>query len=82
MAKDNKVSWHGRFRIRRFEPIAQLSGFAERGLGEMDMVNVCSFAGPGGRAGLLSCSGLWCALSLNEWNGRQDKECGCEDSCD
>src|SRR3989454_12797365 len=47
MAKDNKVSWHGRLGIRRFEPIAQLNGFAEGGFGEVDMVNVRSFAGSG-----------------------------------
>ena len=51
MAKDDKVSWIGVFRVRRFEPVTQLNGFAQSGLGEMDMVNVRAFAGSGGRGG-------------------------------
>jgi hypothetical protein len=82
MAKDEKVSWHGRFPIGRFKPIAQLGGFAESSFGEMDMIDVRSFAGTGGRGGLLTCSRSWCALSLNECNRRQEKECGCDDSYD
>jgi hypothetical protein len=74
MAKDNEMSRHGRFGIGRFEPIAQLDGFAKSGLGEVDVVNVRAFAGSGrrGPGGLFCCRGLW-RLSLNEWNRRQGK---------
>ena len=68
MAKNEKVSGHGRLWIRRFKPIAQLSGFAESGLGEVDMIDVRAFAGSGRGGGLLTCSRRWRTLSLKEWN--------------
>ena len=44
--------------IRRLEPIAQLRRFAESGLGEMDMINVGAFTGPGGRGAIFRLRAL------------------------
>jgi hypothetical protein len=41
-----------------------LNRFTERGLGEMNMINVNAFAGTDD-----FLIGLWCALSLNNRNG-------------
>jgi hypothetical protein len=73
MPKDDEVFWHWRTGIWRLQPIAQLNGFAESGLGEMDMINVRAFASAGGRGALFTGSGLWYSLSLNECNGQQVK---------
>src|SRR5437868_2673413 len=63
MAKDNKVVRHRIVGIRRLQPIAQLSGFAESGLGEMDMINVGPFASACWRGTLFR--GLRCSLRMN-----------------
>jgi hypothetical protein len=52
-----------------------LSCFAESGLGEMDMINVGAFAGPGD-----FLIGLCCALSLNKGYRQQGKQRDSEDS--
>jgi len=55
MAKNNEMIRHWVAAIRRFKPIAQLNCLAERGLCEVDMVNIRAFAGSGGRRALSDC---------------------------
>jgi hypothetical protein len=55
MAKNNEMIGHRVATIWRFKPIAQLNCLAERCLSEMDMVNVCAFAGSCGRRALSGC---------------------------
>jgi hypothetical protein len=78
MAKDNEVFRHWRIGIWRLQPIAQLNSFGESRLGEMDMINVGAFASAGD---LVSCSGLWCALSLNKHHRQKGKQCDGENTC-
>ena len=49
MAKDNEMVWHWPIGIWRLQPIAQLSCFAESGLGEMDMINIGALASASGQ---------------------------------
>jgi hypothetical protein len=55
MAEDNKVIRHWIGGIGRLHPIAQLHRFAERGFGDVDMINVGSFTGSRGRRTLSRC---------------------------
>src|ERR1043166_4852006 len=73
MAKDNKMIGHWITLIRRLQPIAQLNGLTKSGLGEVDMVNVRSFAGSRGCRTLFTGSGLWRSLAVNERNRQQAK---------
>jgi hypothetical protein len=57
MAEDNKVIRHWVRGIGRLQPIAQLHRFAERGFGDVDMINVGAFAGSCGRRALSCCQG-------------------------
>jgi hypothetical protein len=66
MAKDNEMIRHRVIGIGRFEPIAQLHRFAQRGLCEMDMIDVGSFSGSGSRGLLTACGGFWRCLGVNE----------------
>jgi hypothetical protein len=55
MAKNNKMIGHRVATIWRFKPISQLNCLAEGCLCEVDMVNICAFAGSGGRRALSGC---------------------------
>jgi hypothetical protein len=72
MTKNNKMFGHRITLIRRLQPVAQLNGFAEGGLGEMDVINVGPFSGSSRRRALFTWSGL-CTLSLNECNRQEAK---------
>ena len=66
MTKDNEMIGHRVTGIRRFEPIAQLHCFAERGFCEMDVINIGPFASSGSRRLLFACGGFWRRLSVNK----------------
>ena len=66
MAKHNEMIRHRVVGIGCLQPIPQLHRFTESGLGEVDMINVGSFAGSCWCGILFTGSRLWRFLSLNE----------------
>jgi hypothetical protein len=68
MAEDNKVIRHWIGGIGRLQPIAQLHRFAERGFGDVDMINVGSFTGSRWCPALCTCYRFWSVLRVNEWD--------------
>src|SRR5437867_13006401 len=75
MAQDDKMIRHWITLIGRLQPIAQLHGLAESGLGEVDMINVGSLTSSGGCGTLSCCTGFWCFLSVNLSDGHMAKQC-------
>jgi hypothetical protein len=75
VTEDNKMVRHRIARIWCFQPIAQLERFSQRGLGEMDMINVSPFPGSGDRCRRFTCGGFRRALAVNERGRKQAKQC-------
>jgi hypothetical protein len=71
MTQHDKMIRHGITLIGCLQPIAQLHGLAESGLGEMDMINVGSFTGPSGCGTLSACSRFWTFLAVNQRHRQQ-----------